>query len=118
MAEKYQELQDTQRLFQDDKLTYEGMVTKITKQMREWAILPTPPPGSPLPVWRGMTLGEVRTTIRGQIKTSITKGKLVLTPKASSKRAIDESFAKHKLYQRHQRSSAPNALSTDTKPKL
>ena len=80
LDQRYQQIMTYQHQYQEDTLTFGEMQRKCTEHMRQWSIPPLMPPGSPLPIWRGTTLGH-RTTTRGSIQTRMTQGKVVFTPR-------------------------------------
>ena len=67
--------------YQNDALAFGEMKQKCAEHMRQWTIPPLLPPGPPLPVWRGMTLGHIQTTTRGPLITRVTQGKVVFSPR-------------------------------------
>jgi len=80
VALKYQEIQQIQNKYQEEYIGLSEMMGMLKDQMKHWAILPRMPLG-PLPVtWRGTILSHIRTTIKGQVTTAITQGKVTIRP--------------------------------------
>ena len=81
LGQRYKEILMLQDLYQNDALTFSDMKLKHAQHMRQWAIPPLLPPGPPTPVWRGMTLGHVKTTTYGQVQTRVAAGKVIFGPR-------------------------------------
>ena len=81
LDQRYREIMTYQSQYQNDALEFGEMRKKCNEHMRQWAIPPLLPPGPPLPVWRGMTLGHIKTTTRGPLQTRMTQGKVVFGPR-------------------------------------
>ena len=81
LGQRYKEILMLQDLYQNDALTFSDMKLKHAQHMQQWAIPPLLPPGPPTPVWRGMTLGHVKTTTYGQVQTRVAAGKVFFRPR-------------------------------------
>ena len=56
------------------------MKQKLTESASQWEMKPIGQPVQP-PIWRNMILGHVKATVKGQVKVSMTQGKVILGPR-------------------------------------
>jgi hypothetical protein len=82
LSQRYHEVLTIQRQYQDDVLDLGQMKTAINNHMRQWSLPPLAPPGPPMPVWRGMTLGHIQATVRGRVSVTTAKGKVTMKPQS------------------------------------
>ena len=80
VGQRYKEVQILQKAYQDEVIEFSDLRDRINEQARWWN-LPQNITYQQLPVWRGMILGHIRTTIRGEIQTHMTQGKVVIKPR-------------------------------------
>ncbi|KAI7212293.1 hypothetical protein KC365_g14651 [Hortaea werneckii] len=69
-----------QEAHQEDLISLEAMKNKLTEAASQWELRPIGQPVQ-LPLWRNMILGHVKATVKGQVKVSMTQGKVILGPK-------------------------------------
>ncbi|KAI6806108.1 hypothetical protein KC342_g18998 [Hortaea werneckii] len=74
------ELHRIQEAYQEDLISLEAMRHKLTESTKQWELKPMGPPVQ-LPIWRNMILGHVKATVKGQVKVSMTQGKVILGPR-------------------------------------
>ncbi|KAI7200668.1 hypothetical protein KC365_g18890 [Hortaea werneckii] len=74
------ELHRIQEAYQEDLISVEAMKNKLTEAASQWELRPIGQ-SVQLPVWRNMILGHVKATVKGQVKVSMTQGKVILGPK-------------------------------------
>ncbi|KAI6787042.1 hypothetical protein KC361_g9587, partial [Hortaea werneckii] len=77
---RFHELHRIQEAYQEDLISLEAMKTKLTESANQWEMRPIGQPVQ-LPIWRNMILGHVKATVKGQVKVSITQGKVILGPR-------------------------------------
>ena len=58
----------------------EAMKNKLIEASSQWELTPIHQPVQ-VPVWRSMILGHIKATVKGQVKVSMTQGKVILGPK-------------------------------------
>lgn len=81
LKQRFKEIQEIQEKWFEDEIEYPQMKNKCIELIRDWTIVE--PDRTLTPVWRNLTLGHVKTTMRGPVRIQCTQGKIVFSPKIS-----------------------------------
>lgn len=79
IKQRYKEIQEIQEKWFNDDIGHHEMRNECVKALGHWPIVE--PDTTLTPVWRGMTLGHMKTTTRGPVHARVTQGKVVFSPK-------------------------------------
>lgn len=81
LKQRFEEIQNVQEKWFDDEIEYREMSSECSALIRDWIVVA--PDRTLTPIWRGMSLGHIKTTTKGPVRVQCTQGKVVFSPKTS-----------------------------------